>query len=312
MDGVVGERNMRKSQILKSVILLSASYFLLSGTLVFAAGLFFGEKDRSVRLRDQFEVTLFLDAADAELNAVEGTVLFPAALLDLKEIRDGNSLVSLWIERPKIIASGLVHFSGIIPGGYAGKRGLLFRILFEAKKEGSGIIAMRDAKALRNDGSGTPIPLALSRVRFSVSKRISGSGTKTLAVADGEPPETFSPEVAQHPTILGGRYFLVFTAQDKGSGISSYAVYESTRAVSSVDSQRWERAESPYLLKDQTLESYIYVQAVDKAGNERVAVLPPRRALFWYQQYSFLLLVLAVIISGILLRRFLRRAAGAQ
>lgn len=289
---------MKKSLILQSAILLSAFCILLFGTVVFAAELSFGGNGRNVRLHDQFRVTLFLGAADAELNAVEGTLSFPAASLDVKEIRDGNSLISLWIVRPRLTASGQVRFSGIIPGGYTGEQGALFSVVFEAKKEGSGVIEAREAKALRNDGSGTQVSLPVSRLRFLVSKKISGSGATAADVADVEPPETFTPEIAAHPAMFEGRYFLAFATQDKGWGLSSYAVYESKRAIPPAPSQ-WEEAESPYLLHDQTLESYIYVKAVDTAGNERVVMLRPRHPLFWYTGYPFLLLALA-LISGIL------------
>ena len=41
----------------------------------------------------------------------------------------------------------------------------------------------------------------------------------------------------------------------------------------------WVEAESPYVLKDQSLNSTIRVKAIDKAGNETIAVLVPDPAL---------------------------------
>ena len=43
-------------------------------------------------------------------------------------------------------------------------------------------------------------------------------------------------------------------------------------------------AESPYLLKNQKLNKNIFIKAVDKNGNERVAVLLPQKPLPWYEK----------------------------
>jgi len=52
--------------------------------------------------------------------------------------------------------------------------------------------------------------------------------------------------------------------------------------------------ESPYLLKDQKLKSFIYVKAVDKAGNERIATLAPRYPLKWYEKWENWIIIIIV------------------
>ena len=51
----------------------------------------------------------------------------------------------------------------------------------------------------------------------------------------------------------------------------------------------WERAESPYLLKDQSLKSIIKVKAVDKAGNEKIVKVAPFKKIFPYWIIIFLI-----------------------
>jgi len=95
----------------------------------------------------------------------------------------------------------------------------------------------------------------------------------------------------------------VFVAQDKGSGIHHYELQENRKQK--IENRKWEEAESPYVLKDQKLRSFIYVKAIDRVGNERIAMLPPRYPMRWYERplvwgIIILLLVVLYIIGKIL------------
>jgi len=56
-------------------------------------------------------------------------------------------------------------------------------------------------------------------LKFSISKGSSTVNTTIQPVKDIEPPEDFTPAVVQNSTMFDGKYFLVFAAQDKGSGL---------------------------------------------------------------------------------------------
>ena len=107
-----------------------------------------------------------------------------------------------------------------------------------------------------------------------------------LPLWDGDPPEAFGIQIAQDQTLFDGQWFAVFSTQDKGSGIDRYEIHETTRAydVHELDTKQipWIKAESPYVLHDQKLRRYVYVRAIDKAGNARVAAISPRYPLSWY------------------------------
>jgi hypothetical protein len=102
-----------------------------------------------------------------------------------------------------------------------------------------------------------------------------------MVTKDKSPPEPFEMGVGRDPGIFDNKYFISFFATDRESGIDYYEVKEGD--------QTFVRAESPYLLKDQSLRSTIKVKAVDKAGNERLTELPAsypplpfyKTALFW-------------------------------
>jgi hypothetical protein len=269
---------------------------------VLAAEISFDTKVQEINVGQQFQVNVILNTEGEELNAVEGNVIFPNDLATLKEIRDGNSIISFWIERPherqetRNKEQGEIMFSGIIPGGYKETNGFLFSALFTAKTEGKGIIEFRNIRALKNDGLGTPANVKISNFQFNIKDvRRPYMDVRRPEIKDSEPPEDFKPEIASDPNIFDGKYFLVFAAQDKGLGIEHYEVLESRKQK--IENRRWETAGSPYLLKDQKLRSFIYVKVIDKAGNERIVSLAPRYPLKWYEfPLVWIIIILGVVI----------------
>ncbi len=259
-----------------------------------AAGLFFDAEIKELGVNQQFKVDLILDTENEEINAVEGKVIFPEELLELKEIRDGNSIISFWIERPTLNSKSSILYSGIIPGGYQETKGFVFSVVFQAKTNGSGAIEIHGAKVLLNDGKGTSANLSVSNFQFSISEETSAAPLIVETIEDTDLPEEFKPEIAQNSDMFDGKYFLVFATQDKGSGIDYYKIQETRNKR---QGENWVGAESPYVLKDQKLKSYIYVKAIDRAGNERIATLSPQNPLEWYENYY----IWVKIIIGIIL-----------
>lgn len=265
-------------------------------------------------------VLLTINTEGEEINAVELKLKFLAPDFLIKDISDANSIISLWVERPNFSnEKGEISFSGIIPGGYPGiisenyqsKEGQLLKIILIPKKVDQLGFQIEAVKVLLNDGKGTEAKLSTSNLKFSVTQE----GPSILIPAkDEDPPELFTPEISQNPDVFEGKWFLVFTTQDKGSGMDHYEVLETEQRGSIRGlgkKEKWQVGESPYLLKDQKLKSYIYVKAIDKAGNERVEMLAPQKPLLWYENYSlFGIIILGIIIlyliGKILWKRYLR------
>jgi len=248
---------------------------------------------------DRFQISFVLNTENEKINAVEGEIKFPNELLELKEIRDGSSIINFWIEKPRI--GDRVYFSGITPGGYLGENGFIFSMIFETKKEGEGVIEIQNSKALISDGKGTSAQLKVSNFQFVILKDAVDLESKILESTDTIPPEDFTAEIAQDPDVFEGKYFLVFATQDKESGIDHYEILETKNQK--IEGKRWLRAESPYLLGDQKLRSYIYVKAVDKAGNERIIMIKPKYPLYWYENWrNWVIIIMAILISGLIFR----------
>jgi hypothetical protein len=246
----------------RSIGIIACALFAMPAS---AASLYSEPRQIEVAPNQTFEVSLFLDTQDDDINAVEGTVEFPADLLELKEIRDGNSIINFWVERPTVSQTS-VAFSGIIPGGYRFPKGLVLSLVFAAKGNGSGIIHVEKARTLRNDGQGTEAPLSVAFSSFTVSEAPEFPAPAVAPILDTDIPESFRPELSRDPSIFDGKWFLSFATQDKGTGIERYEVQESY----AWGRGSWVKASSPHVLIGQNPALPIRVKAIDRAGNERI------------------------------------------
>ncbi len=277
--------------------LLICAALLFFAMPVFASELKLDIGGEIIGINQQFEVRLLLDTQNKTINAMEGKIVFSSDALELKEIRDGNSTVNFWVEKP-VYSGGNISFGGIVPGGYNGQSGLLFSLIFEAKKEGAAGISLENASALLNNGQGTADATTVKNLELKIEK----TGTASAPVIiDREPPENFNPLIGRNPDIFGGKWFLTFATQDKGSGIDYYQVQE--RWFWQPDNNVWRKVESPYLLKDQLGISYVFVRAVDKSGNERIVAVSPRIM----PAYELFVIFGIIIVVLVLLRRIYGR-----
>lgn len=265
------------------IIFILTSYLLPQSTL--AARIFFNPPSSYLNIEDSFEVNIFIDTENEDINALEGKLTFPSHLLDLEKIYEKNSIISFWIEKPHLKNSSII-FSGIIPGGYLGEKGSLFSLIFKTKKEGSDFLKIDSIKSLIHDGAGTETKTKKSEFSFSISKDI--DQTSKVSLDDQTPPEPFTPIISKNDKIFDGKYFLVFSTKDKDSGIDRYEIKEGQKGTFTI-------AKSPYLLKNQKLDKKIYLQAIDKASNERIVIIPPSNIPL-YQKIIVLGIIIIVVI----------------
>jgi hypothetical protein len=243
-----------------------------------------------VREGEQFVINVVM-FSDEPVNAIEGRLIFPQDAFSVKEIRDGNSMVNFWVEKPRVESPGNILFSGITPGGAKGVNNHIVSIVFEAKKAGISSFVLQNMKVLKNDGSGTEVAVTNRDVSVFVKP---GDGRIYKEVStDVDPPEEFDLSIQNNPEVFEGNNFIVFSTQDKGSGIDLYKVKEYRIKMFSFLSF-WRDADSPYLLRDQGLKSTIEVKALDNAGNVRLSSMGPAYGLVWYE---YLLYWGTIIIS---------------
>jgi len=249
---------------------------------------------------DVFVAEIKIDTEGEEINAVKIDLTFFQELLEAKDFSQGNSILAFWPEGPSFSnQEGTISFVGGVPGGFQGD-GLLGKLVFQTKKSGEQFSAQSAAvrfldssQVLLNDGLGTPAELITKEAIFTIfpeKREVSEDQWRKELEKDDIPPESFEIIISQDPFLFEGKYFIVFQTQDKQTGIDYYEVKEGKRD--------WQRAESPYLLEDQSLKSIIKVKAVDKAGNERMAEITPPYKVTWKDIIPWIILV---IIFGLVI-----------
>lgn len=223
------------------------------------------------------EMLVTINTAGQSVNAIELHLTFDPTLFSVRSVSDGGSVVDLWIEQPSFSnVSGTIDMQGIIPGGITTVSGTIATIeIVPQPGEATGMMSVATGTVLLNDGQGTPAPLTFVNAQFPLAEVASSS---PVGPVDTTPPNPFTPIVTSNPNIFGGQYFLVFSATDEDSGIDHYEVLETAASGTIGNVANWQVATSPYLLKDQTLSSDIYVRAVDRAGNFRVVEIPAAEA----------------------------------
>ncbi len=293
---------MQKSKLkvkILNYLIVGALVFIIA-TPVFAAQMIVDSKNREIKLNERFKVEIFLDSQGESVNAVEGRIFFPSDLLKLEKISDGGAIISVWVEKPRMDSAGQIIFSGIVPGGFNRESGLILTLIFQTKKAGIGTIELGNMRAVKNDGRATLAEISLKNFEFKTNEAaLSANGQWPMANSeelaangnlseradaatprraipheiaeqffngDKNPPEIFLPQIAKDPNVFNSKYFLVFAAQDKESGIDRYEVKEGDKS--------FVIAQSPYLLENQRLTDVVVVKAVDKNGNERMVAAP--------------------------------------
>lgn len=261
---------------------------------------------QEVQPNDVLEVTYFLDTQGEDVNAIKGTVIVPEAF-EVRDIRDGNSDITLWIERPALSGDGRVRFAGVIPGGRKDNNLYLFTIHVRAGESGQGAIDIQDLLVLLNDGEGTETPSSFRPLNISVREDAPPVPDPPPKPKDLEPPESFEPAILSDSAIADGKHLVAFMTQDKGTGIARYEVFETRRELTYEEDIYWVDTKSPYVLEDQELKSYIYVKATDREGNARTMRLEPTYELAWYEKGDKLaiitLAIFVVLIVVVVIRK---------
>lgn len=269
---------------------------LLVPSVIFGAQAYFVAPQNTVGVGKEVVVEVYVDTENESVNAVEGNILFPNNQIEVVDIRSGNSLINFWVEHPSVVDKGRVAFSGIVSGGVTGKV-YLFSVVVKALREGDTSFDFSNIQILKNDGVGSTIKVKSVPLKVLV---VSGADGGVGDIEDTIPPESFAPEVVQSNEMFDGKYFLVFATQDKGSGIDYYEVKEGFFGS-------YKKAESPYVLNNQKLDTKVYVKAVDKKGNEKIAVINPQNPVPWYRDYMILGILLVVCLLGFFIKKIRRK-----
>ena len=309
MSGFIKATNKSfpKFYILYSISLVLALYsifHILNPLPVQAAQLYFSPQEAVIGTTGEFRVAVNISAEDA-INAVAAAISFSPEISPY-DVSDGSSIINLWLDKPHWDeASRLLTFSGIIPGGFIGKDAplliLKLQVAGDGKTEALLSFNQEQTKIYLHTPDGIEDELELAELRLPIAR---GKENIPVKLRDTAPPEPFIPIITRDASIFNNKWFLVFSTQDKASGLFGYDVAEKQgKLVENYNKLSWQVAASPFLLYDQELKSYIYVKAIDKAGNEQIVFLLPQEPLAWYENdliYVIIIIVVSIITACLL------------
>lgn len=272
---------------------------------VYAAEMFFDSAKERVYTGEEFSVSIKLDPEGVSINAVEGTITYDNQFIEVNNVRVSGSIINTWIEYPKV-KNKSISFSGIIPGGFKGIRtpfsdtynpGTILTLDLTAVKTGQAKVALQDVFSVENSSQAKQMSLSDDLWQMNIEKSTTSDNTQNkkeieTVVKDSVPPEDFDVHVIKRSDIFEGNYALLFSTTDTLSGVDRYEVREG-------DYDKWQVADSPYILKDQTFKNPIWVKAVDEAGNERVKEVNPPKVKSHFQFVAlYIILIISILFLG--------------
>lgn len=290
----------RKKYLIIIVFVFIVGFLFSPLTVKASTNLYFDSTKIDIYEGDTFLVDLKISTPDKSINVIDGTLLFDNSKLEIKEISTGGSLLSLWQKKPIFSnENGNLSFVGGVPDGFQGEEGEVIKIIFLAKKEGKAEINFLDGFSIfLNDGQGTQINPWLKLSSINILKRPLEVPVKDewqiLIKEDKTPPQFIETNKNNDPSLFNNNYFVSFFATDEGSGISHYEVKEGDLDFI--------KAESPYLLQNQSPKIIIQIKVVDKAGNENIAIIEPTMPLSISSPVYLIFVLISVIILVFIFR----------
>lgn len=263
---------------------------------VFASTMYIDTNHLDFFVGDTILFSVRINSENKDINTVEGEVLldYLANAVSLTDINTAGSEFSLWPSKPLPSESNTsISFVGGSPGGLISKDAIVFNIVLKLQETGQITLSPNNIGVYLNDGKGTKDEVSVKDLIINVlpkkSDAQSADDWSTIISNDKTAPESFEITLGKDPSIFDNQYFISFFTTDAESGVAYYEVQEGERD--------FVRAESPYLLQDQSLKNLIQVKAIDKAGNERIEELTPSAAaLPFYKNILFWIAVFIIII----------------
>lgn len=276
------------------ILALSAVFLPYS---VFASTVYIDTNRSEFFVGDTVLFSVRINSENKDINTVEGEVLldYSAGAVSLVDINTAGSAFSLWPGKPTPSENNInISFTGGSPGGLISNNAIVFNIVLKLHEQGQVALSLGNIGVYLNDGKGTKDKVSIKDLIINVLPKISDAEPTddwgTIISNDKTAPEPFEITLGKDPSVFDNQYFISFFTTDAESGVAYFEVQEGERD--------FVRAESPYVLKDQSLKNLIKVKAIDKAGNERIEeLLPPAPPAVQYQTY---LIWVVIILTGLI------------
>lgn len=153
----------------------------------------------AVEVDTQFKLEVYV-YADAPINAVDISVIYPESQVEVLGIDKGESVITLWTEEPFVKDGAVVLRGGTYKRGFVGEHKIA-TINLKAKTAGSAQFLAGTVSLLAGDGKGTSVNADTSRAKIV-----------TTVFPLGQKP--------QNTTIEGAVGFVVVTDIDGDGAVS--------------------------------------------------------------------------------------------
>ncbi|MBP6884017.1 MAG: hypothetical protein KBC06_02190 [Candidatus Pacebacteria bacterium] len=293
----------------KFAIIFLAVFSLLSlHTMNVSAATISASAESAVSSGDTSIIDVFLNTEGAVINSIDGSISLSDehnGNFEIQDISLVNSVFTLWPRKPSLESNGKISFIGGVPGGVAGDRLLIFKLVVKINASGKFSVNPNSLSAYVNDGLGTAINITkdASIIVVAPSNGESKDKWKEVISNDNVAPEPFTISLVEDPNLFDGRKFISFETTDSQSGISYYEVRE--RGYEAV------RSGTTYVLIEQNKSVDVVVTAYDKAGNFQISTMGGSQPINWLS-ILVTLLIIGVVYKLINLVRRKRSIKNAQ
>jgi hypothetical protein len=115
-----------------------------------------------VQVGEPFQVEVVVDA-HIPINAVTLGVIFPENRVTIEQLRDGESVLTIWTEEPTINTGAVFLEGGTFRRGFEGEHRII-NMTAVAKKAGPFSFRVNELQLLAGDGDGTDIEISAADV----------------------------------------------------------------------------------------------------------------------------------------------------
>lgn len=298
-------KDRNKLQLFLILNCLTLAVVFLRFNIATAAELKFTTPKLIEETENTYAIDLNLDTQGENINLLESAIGYSSKNFELKEILTGDSIINFWIKKPEIQNEKII-FVGSIPAGYLGTNGKVITLIFKPKV----IVTTLDLEILSDSNNLSRIFLndstATEKIilanRFSFNLPIINKETPTIDITDVEKPEPFNINIVESTLLQKDSAFVVFNADDTGSGIAEYEMAQADTSAEFTANQslNWEKVESPVVLNVLGAKRFLAIRAVDGANNQELSVidLRPSKNILNFRTIFIVGIILVILIIG--------------
>jgi hypothetical protein len=123
-----------------------------------AATMSFVSSESSASIGDTVDVSVRIDSEGQSVNAAQGTIQYPANILQVQSVDRSNSIFNIWAQEPSVNTStGAISFLGGGTNSFSGTSLYILDIKFLVKGTGNATLVFANAGVTAGDGTGANI-----------------------------------------------------------------------------------------------------------------------------------------------------------